>query len=56
MPIAAGTRLGVYEFIAPIGAGGMGEVYRAREAMKGRFPSADLLLAIERGAKANVKP
>src|SRR5882672_6255904 len=25
-------------------------------AMKGRFPSADLLLAIERGAKANVKP
>ena len=25
-------------------------------AMKARFPSADLLLAIERGAKANVKP
>ncbi len=25
-------------------------------AMKGRFPSADLLLALERGAKANVKP
>src|SRR5919198_1130319 len=29
--LAAGTRLGVYEVIAPIGAGGMGEVYRARD-------------------------
>jgi hypothetical protein len=26
------------------------------DAMKARFPSADLLLAIERGAKANIKP
>lgn len=31
MPLAAGTRLGVYEIIAPIGKGGMGEVYRARD-------------------------
>jgi serine/threonine protein kinase len=31
MSIAIGTRLGVYEVIAPIGAGGMGEVYRARD-------------------------
>jgi serine/threonine protein kinase len=31
MTIAAGTRLGSYEVVAPIGAGGMGEVYRARD-------------------------
>ena len=28
--LASGTRVGVYEVVAPIGAGGMGEVYRAR--------------------------
>ncbi|MGD2110923.1 MAG: protein kinase [Phycisphaerae bacterium] len=31
MPLDAGTRLGAYEIVAPIGAGGMGEVYLARD-------------------------
>src|SRR5208337_3179011 len=32
MPLATGSRLSSYEIIAPLGAGGMGEVYRARDA------------------------
>jgi serine/threonine protein kinase len=36
MALRIGTRLGPYEILSPIGAGGMGEVYRARDTLLGR--------------------
>jgi eukaryotic-like serine/threonine-protein kinase len=43
MALAAGDKLGPYEILAPIGAGGMGEVYRARDSRLGREVAVKIL-------------
>lgn len=43
MPLATGTRLGPYEILAPAGAGGMGEVYRARDTRLERIVAIKVL-------------
>jgi eukaryotic-like serine/threonine-protein kinase len=45
MTLPAGSRLGPYEIVAPIGAGGMGEVYRARDPRLGRDVAIKVLPA-----------
>jgi serine/threonine protein kinase len=43
MPLSPGTRLGHYEILAPIGAGGMGEVYRGRDVRLDRTVAIKVL-------------
>jgi len=43
MPLSPGTRLGSYEILSPLGAGGMGEIYRARHVKLGREAAVKVL-------------
>src|SRR5262252_1837339 len=45
MPITSGVRLGPYEVLAPLGAGGMGEVWRARDTRLSREVAIKVLPA-----------
>ncbi|HKW87576.1 MAG TPA: protein kinase [Candidatus Acidoferrales bacterium] len=55
MPLTSGTKLGPYEIVGAIGAGGMGEVYRARDTRLGRDVAVKVLPASFSGDRERLR-
>src|SRR5918995_3921781 len=58
MPLSPGTRLGPYEIVSALGAGAMGEVYRARDPRLGRDVAIKVLpeaLAVDAHRRARLE-
>ncbi len=55
MPLSRGARLGPYEILSPLGAGGMGEVYRARDPRIGRDVAIKVIASEEAPESARVR-
>src|ERR1700721_2395781 len=55
LTLAAGTRFGHYEILGALGAGGMGEVYRARDTRLGRELAIKILSSKLSGSELDVK-